>query len=251
VSRIVVVSPHLDDGVLSAWLVLAGSGSVRVVSCFAGVPDPSCRGAWDSRTERGSALQAVAARRAEDARALSLTGNEPVHLDLLDEQYRAGRPAPYGKLVQLLREQCAGAAEVWLPAGLGGHTDHLATRDAGLCAIEPGHRVRLYADLPYAGQPAWPVDVTRAPRDLVVAGMLGLLRRQQRAHEWQATLDSGGVSAEVASRHVVKLSATQFRAKVQAVRAYTSQMRALRCGPRHPLRERRVFAYEVYWVLKR
>jgi hypothetical protein len=28
-------------------------------------------------------------------------------------------------------------------------------------------------------------------------------------------------------------------------------MRALRCGPRHPLRERRVFAYEVSWVLKR
>lgn len=250
-SEVVVVSPHLDDAVLSAWLVLAGSPPVRVVSCFAGAPDPSVRGAWDARTGSGSAPDSVAARRAEDARALGLTGSEPVHLDLLDEQYRGGCPAPYAELVRLLRDQCGRAAEVWLPAGLGGHTDHVATRDAALSAIAPGQRVRLYADLPYAGQPAWPVDITRAPRDLLVHGLLRLLRQPQRAQEWCASLDSAGVRIDTAHRHVVKLNRAQFRAKLRAVRAYESQLGALRCGSRHLLRKRRLFAYEVYWALDR
>ncbi len=249
-SGVVVVSPHLDDAVLSAWLVLAGSRPVRVVSCFAGAPDPSVRGAWDARTASGSAAASVAARRAEDARALGFTRSEPVHLDLLDEQYRGGCPAPHAELVRLLQDQCAGAAEVWLPAGLGGHTDHLATRDAALSATAPGQRVGLYADLPYAGQPAWPVDVTRAPRDLLVHGLLRLLRRPQRAQEWRATLDSGRVRTDAARRHVVKLTRAQFRAKLRAVRAYESQLGALRCGSRHLLRERRLFAYEVYWAIE-
>jgi LmbE family N-acetylglucosaminyl deacetylase len=247
---VVVVSPHLDDAVLSAWLVLAESGPATVVSCFAGVPDPSVRGPWDARTGSRSAPDAVATRRAEDIHALGFTGSRPVHLDLLDEQYRDGAPAPHAELVRLLRDQCRGASEVWLPAGLGGHTDHLATRDAGLAAIAPGQRVRVYADLPYAGQPGWPVQVTGAPRDLVVNGMLQALRRPERAQEWRAVLDGAGIRADVADRHVVKLTRPQFRAKLRTLRAYESQLAALRCGSRHPLRERRLFAYEVYWAVE-
>jgi LmbE family N-acetylglucosaminyl deacetylase len=247
---IVVVSPHLDDAVLSAWLVLARSPGVRVISCFAGAPDPSVRGGWDARTGSSSGTAAVAARRAEDARALGLTGSRPVHLDLLDEQYRGGSPAPHAELVGHLRTWCAGAHEVWLPAGLGGHTDHVATRDAGLVATAHGQQqVRLYADLPYAGQPAWPVDVSGAPRDLLVHALLRVLRRSSRAQEWRSTLDDGGASS--ARRKVIPLTRAQYRTKVRAVRAYESQLRALRCGPRYLMRERRLFAYEVYWSLQR
>lgn len=246
---VVVVSPHLDDAVLSAWLALAASPGARVVSCFAGAPEPRVRGAWDARTGSGSAPRAVTARRAEDASALRLTGSEPVHLDLLDEQYRDGAAAPHADLVRLLRRQVAGAGEVWLPAGLGGHVDHVAARDAALAAVAPGQRVRLYADLPYAGQPGWPVDVTHAPRDVLVHGLLQVQRRPTRAREWRATLDGLGIRADVTRRHVVRLTRAQFAAKVRAVRAYASQLDALRCGPRHPLRERRLFAYEVHWAL--
>jgi LmbE family N-acetylglucosaminyl deacetylase len=247
-NTVAVVSPHLDDAVLSAWLVLTGSRPTRIISCFAGVPPPSVQGIWDEKTGLPSAA-AVAARRAEDVSALALTGSEAVHLDLLDEQYRGGCDVPRAELVELLRKHFAGACEIWLPASLGGHVDHLAARDAGLSATAAGQRVRLYADLPYAGQPAWPVDVTGAPRDFAVHCLLSMLGRPARAQEWRSTLDGTGIRMDLAQRHVVKLTPSQFRDKVAAVRHYRSQLGALRCGPWHLLRERRLFAYEVHWAV--
>jgi LmbE family N-acetylglucosaminyl deacetylase len=245
---VAVVSPHLDDAALSAWLALTSAPSVRVISCFAGVPEPSVQGLWDKRTGLSSAA-AIATRRAEDVHALGLSGSEAVHLDLLDQQYRGGRDAPLEELTVLLREHLAGASEVWLPAGLGGHPDHVAARDAGLSATTVDQRIRIYADLPYAGQPAWPIEVTGAPRDLAVHWLLSMLGRPVQAQEWQSTLEGGGIRMSLAQRHVCKLTPSQFRDKVRAVRLYSSQMGALRCGPRHPLRERRLFAYEVHWTI--
>lgn len=248
-NRVAVVSPHLDDAVLSAWLALIEHGRARVVSCFAGVPPRVVRGSWDQRTGFSSAAAAVALRRAEDVSALALTESEAVHLDLLDEQYRGGRDAPRAELVELLRERLAGVAEVWLPAGLGGHVDHIAARDAALSAVTSAQRIRIYADLPYAGQPAWPADVTGALRDVGVHFLLTALGRPARAQVWRSALESGGIPMDVTRRHIVKLTPSQFTEKMAAVRRYRSQMAALRCGPRHPLRERRLFAYEVYWTM--
>jgi LmbE family N-acetylglucosaminyl deacetylase len=245
---VAVVSPHLDDAVLSAWLMLMSNRPTRVVSCFAGLPPASLQGSWDRRTGLSSS-SAVAIRRAEDVAALTLTGSEAVHLDLLDEQYRSGGDAPRAQLTALLRDHLADAAEVWLPAGLGGHVDHIAARDAALSATTPVQRLRLYADLPYAGQPAWPVDITGAPRDLIVNGLLSVLGRPTRAQVWRSVLDVHGVRMDAARRQVVKLTPAQFRQKRVAVHRYRSQMAALRCGRRHPLRERRLFAHEVYWLL--
>jgi LmbE family N-acetylglucosaminyl deacetylase len=245
---VAVVSPHLDDAVLSAWLVLTGNRPTRVVSCFAGVPQPFVQGSWDQKTGLSSAA-AVAVRRAEDISALALADCEAVHLDFLDEQYRGGGDAPRAELAGLLRQHLTGALEVWLPAGLGGHVDHVAARDAALSAATLAQRVRLYADLPYAGQPAWPVDVTGSPRDLAVQCLLSVLGRPARVQTWRSALDTSGIRMDLARRHIVKLTPSQFREKVAAVRHYRSQLGALRCGPRHPLRERRLFAYEVYWTM--
>jgi LmbE family N-acetylglucosaminyl deacetylase len=248
-NRVVVISPHLDDAVLSAWLVLAGARSARVITCFAGAPAGPVRGRWDERTGTVSAAAALAGRRAEDMRALALTDSEPVHLDLLDEQYREGRNAPLACLVQSLRDHLADAAEIWLPAALGAHPDHVAARDAALAAARQGQRVRVYADLPYAGQPGWPIDVTHAPRDLAVECYSLLRGRPGPARQWRSTLDGAGVRVDSGHRCVRKLTRSQFRRKRHAVHQYSSQLDALRCGPRHPLRERRLFAYEVHWAL--
>jgi LmbE family N-acetylglucosaminyl deacetylase len=245
VSEVVVVSPHLDDAVLSAWLVLSGAPGTAVVTCFAGTPDPSVRGDWDARTGYGSAAEAVAARRAEDEAALRRCAGRPVHLDLLDEQYRLGAAVPREDLVARLRTALAGAGQVWLPAGLGAHVDHLATREAGLAAVRPGQAVHLYADLPYGGQPGWPPRVSRSARDLAVQALLATLRRDTPAGHWSRTLAGAGVATGPA--RVRALSRSEYRAKVDAVRRYRSQLAELRCGPRHPLRERRLFAREVSW----
>jgi len=174
-----------------------------------------------------------------------------VHLDLLDEQYRDGRDPPSRQLTDLLRTHLDGAEEVWLPAGLGNHTDHLLVRDAALAATAATNQsVRMYADLPYAGQPAWPDEVTRTVPDRVRNRLLVALNRPTRAAQWQSTLATAGLGERLGERVIHRLPRADLHAKVTAVRCYASQLDALRCGPKHPLRERRIFAFEVHWPLR-
>lgn len=249
-TRLAVVSPHLDDAVLSAWLILAGAPNVLVITCFAGVPQGGAEGAWDARTKFTSATEALAARRREDTAALAMTRSDAVHLDLLDEQYRDGQEAPGDELTALLQTHLAEAEEVWLPAGLGRHADHLLTRDAALAATNrTDQRLRLYADLPYAGQPAWPAEVTGGARDRTRRYLLSALRRPTPTQEWRSTLADAGLDRRLGAPTVTRLNRLEFRSKIAAVRRYSSQLDALRCGPKHLLRERRIFGYEVHWPM--
>jgi hypothetical protein len=42
----VILSPHLDDAVLSCWHLLTGPGEVEVINVFAGVPADLGAPAW-------------------------------------------------------------------------------------------------------------------------------------------------------------------------------------------------------------
>ena len=249
-SATVVISPHLDDAVLSAWLVLDAQPGTEVVSCFAGIPPEGVIGLWDSVTGFSSPSQVMMDRRMEDQVALASTKSTHVHLDLLDEQYRQGRPPPSVQLATLLRPCIADAQDVWLPAGLGQHRDHVAVRDAGLAAIaHTEQRIHLYGDLPYAAQPAWPAFVAPGCRHFVRRLVLQALGRPQSELLWRSALDKADLDLAVSDLVVRKLTRKEWRAKVAAVRKYASQLQALKCGPKHPLRERTLFAYEVYWDL--
>jgi LmbE family N-acetylglucosaminyl deacetylase len=193
----------------------------------------------------------VVSRRAEDRAALALTASEPVHLDLLDAQYRVAdgeQQALVDELADHLRPCLLDAAEVWIPAGLGGHTDHLMTREAALAAATAGQRVYAYADLPYAGQPAWPADVTGGLRDRVVHAATKVMRQPTPTTMWQSVLQDLPLDGRDVTR-ILRLTPSQRRSKRRAVSRYTSQLAALKCGPRNPLRQRRLFAYEAYWPL--
>ncbi len=126
---VVILSPHLDDAVLSCWHVLSGPADVRVINLFAGLP---ARGAapgwWDRRTEPRAM---VSARRAEDAASLALTGREPLNLPLLDRQYRDQDQRP-AALLEALRPRLSPGARLLAPAALGPHPDHLVVRAAAL-----------------------------------------------------------------------------------------------------------------------
>src|SRR4051794_27565794 len=87
--RCVVLSPHLDDAVFSAWHVLSATGDVLVVTVFAGVPEAGFVTALDRARGGQESAAVVARRRLEDRAALGLAGRAPVHLDLLDVDYRA------------------------------------------------------------------------------------------------------------------------------------------------------------------
>ena len=83
-----VISPHLDDAVLSCGALLAAHRGAVVATVFAGVPrDPRQRTEWDARSGFADAAEALAARRAEDAAALAELGAAPRWLDFRDDQY--------------------------------------------------------------------------------------------------------------------------------------------------------------------
>jgi hypothetical protein len=161
-SSIAILSPHLDDAVLSCWHVLAGPREVAVINVFAGIPPAGAvAGWWDRLTGYGDAQAVVRARRDEDRAALALARREPVNLDLLDRQYRPDREPP-AALGPALRDHLPEDALVLAPAAAtpqpahGGHEagephpDHVAVRDAALELAANGFAVELYADLPHA-----------------------------------------------------------------------------------------------------
>lgn len=244
-SRVAIVSPHLDDAILSAWLLLKRAQPVRVISCFAGVPAHGARGKWDARTGPGGS--AVGIRRNEDLAALGLVNAEAIHLGCIDEQYRGRDEPPIPTLTGMLREQLADVDEVWIPAALGRHADHLAAREAAMAACTRTARRFLFADLPYAGQPAWSAEITGAPRDIAVQVLFRALRRPTPASACRDTLGEVAVSAGDAC--VERLTPAQSAQKWEAVSRYDSQLAALKLGRSHPLRRRRVLAYEVHWAL--
>ena len=72
---IVVLSPHLDDAVLSCWHVLTKPGQLTVINVFTGVPAGlSAPAWWDQYTGATESAERVRERIEEDRRALALVG---------------------------------------------------------------------------------------------------------------------------------------------------------------------------------
>src|SRR3954465_3348847 len=97
---IALLSPHLDDAVLSCWHVLTGPGEVAVVNVFAGVPPAGAPAGGGGRPGgaggggggggggEGGGGWVWGARGGEARAPLARAGREPVNLDFLDRQYR-------------------------------------------------------------------------------------------------------------------------------------------------------------------
>jgi len=169
---LVVLSPHLDDGVLSCGGRLAAcadaGGRAAVVTLFAG-DDPAdpvnplavrLRRLWNLPSGR-----VIAARREEDREACRRLGVEAIawrHAEALYRVAADGRPlyrtiaALYGEpageetaLVDTLAEEIAAlpaAGRLLAPLGVGGHVDHRLARRA---AEASGREVAFYEDFPY------------------------------------------------------------------------------------------------------
>lgn len=151
---LLVISPHLDDAVLSCGELLSYSDAL-VVTVFAGVPDGELPVTdYDVRSGWKNARDAMIGRRAEDARAMAVLNCGSVRFDFLDRQY--GVEADSGELVdcidQVMRESPVLDA-VLCPLGLL-HGDHeLVQRCVRAAMSRPGYgREKLpllfYTDLP-------------------------------------------------------------------------------------------------------
>jgi LmbE family N-acetylglucosaminyl deacetylase len=225
-SRVVVLSPHLDDAVLSCWHLLEG-GDALVVNVFGGEPQPGVAGWWDGLTSATSSADRVRERHREDAEALALAGASSVTLDLLDEQYRNGDvPAAADSLADHVRD----AGVVYAPAGFFIGVDHQLVRNA---AFELRPDARIYADQPHAGIWGLPPWVTGG-------GGGGSLDVDAA---WRQSMRDAGLDLDAWQAEVHALDDSAFARKLEAVRCYGTQLEALeREAPLEQLR------WEVAWT---
>jgi LmbE family N-acetylglucosaminyl deacetylase len=166
---IAVVSPHLDDAVLSVggllWL-LKDHFQVEVITVFTADPPEAVSPLATTLAGRsGSTISAV--RRAEDEHALATLGVGHRHLGFDDAIHRTAqerwlvddiedlfRLAPEEALIEHVARalgDCLGPELGGLlsPAGVGHHVDHLVTAAAvARTATEGVHRLS-WVDLPY------------------------------------------------------------------------------------------------------
>ena len=153
---VLILSPHLDDALLSCPAYLQGlvkeGLEVRVVTVF---------------TESGADAAALyRARRAEDRTAVRLLGARVTHLGLRDAPFRSPKyrdfcgivfgqareyPATLRQVAGQLGELIARfrPLQVIAPLAVGNHVDHRLVRDAALrsAGLE---ELRFYEDRPYA-----------------------------------------------------------------------------------------------------
>lgn len=229
-SRIVVLSPHLDDAVLSLGASIADAvvsgADVSIVTAYAGDParqdEPS---AWDRRAGFTSSHEALEARREEDREACTALGATPVWLPF----GYGGAAVDERELGTLLADAMRGADTVLVPGWPLKNPEHAAL---ALLALRTGIRsptIGLYVEQPYVWWRSY-VEPSLLP-ELAAVGV--------ESPAWTA------IRATRAGR----------RAKRRALSAYRSQVKLLR-GRRHSLPvgwrisvyERRAGGEGVGWV---
>ena len=158
---ILVISPHLDDAVLSCGGLLLQNSDALVVTVFTADPP----------TQRVGPLDAWAApelRRDEDAMAMERVGAKARLLNMVDAIDRLGPEGErlYPRIAALfgtvarpdapIRDQIVEAVVpliedrlVLCPMAVGAHVDHQLCAHAGRKLQSLGHQVLFYEDAPY------------------------------------------------------------------------------------------------------
>jgi LmbE family N-acetylglucosaminyl deacetylase len=233
---VTIVSPHLDDAVLSCWHLLAGPGTVEVANVFTGSPQPGPPAWWDVFTGATDSVTRMQERLDEDRTALSIAGRRAHNLGFLDEQYE-----PENRSVEAIAERLAEViprdAVVVAPAAitvLG--EDHRDVSDAALMLRASGHEVHVYADYPHALRQGWPSWVNGSA-DGATADIL-----------WADRLAELGVDRT--SAEVAELDERERGRKLQAVSAYRTQIDGLAAAFGH-VAGFPAFPHEVTWRLAR
>ena len=232
-SRPVVVSPHLDDGVLSLGATIAVETqrgiAVDVLTVFAN--DPASRApakAWDRACGFATEGQAASVRREEDRQACELVGALPKRLPSADSEYVRERSEsavwePPVRLSPMRHSPPAGfplahptspLAHAPRARTAGGHTTGRVVRRAAVCSVAP-HR---------PGRREWAAPSLDALRGLLNATAIALRTRSGRAMQQPS---APGISASDASGLTCTATQPDARArrqKRQAVSAYRSQL---------------------------
>jgi LmbE family N-acetylglucosaminyl deacetylase len=207
--RVVVVSPHLDDAIMSLGATIAGavrSGArVEVLTVFAYKPDSVApAGPWDAKSGYQTEGEACRSRREEDRQACQAVGAKHHWMSFGAEPYeRCGNQLEIWSAVESVTR---GADAVLLPGYPLAHPDHaelteLILRRGLNCKV-----MALYVEQPYL------FYQRKTPSKPGIAPALQSLF--ERSPDWMRM------------RADRTLRATKFR----AVQAYRSQLRPLGLG---------------------
>jgi LmbE family N-acetylglucosaminyl deacetylase len=221
--RLVVVSPHLDDAVLSLGATLAqaaeAGAKVEVVTVFACEPTSNAPADdWDRKSGFATEGQAAKQRRVEDRKACSILGVTPRWLDFGAQPYE--RRGSLEEVMSAVAAAAAGADTILIPGYPLMHADHAALSKGLLCRELTCRRLGLYAEQPYAfDRRATPQGRVEA---LAVAAESGPLPWQRAAAAFTLQRAAAAFTWQPATarrRH--------RRMKLQAVKQYQSQLRSL------------------------
>lgn len=224
-----LLSPHLDDAVLSCWKLLADDKQdIEVITVFAGSPPIGRRGDYDALiwSRFAQVREAIPdgwdsatmfeQRKNEDTSALATCNRRGTYFDLLDSQY-----LPFGSrhhkdsetFENSLKAHIPEASTLYIPAAIAPvwqsspHPDHLWLREQTL-ARDRNVPVRCYADLPYALRlPKWRRSSWRSVRSRHG-------RPVDRQLHWPP---------ELPQQNVLELSEDEIDAKLRAINCYVTQ----------------------------
>jgi LmbE family N-acetylglucosaminyl deacetylase len=223
--RLLVISPHLDDAVISCGALLLAHSGATVATLFASSPAAYTDPLNEHDTDCGFAPgdDTMAARRDEDVRALAALRATPRWLSLCQNSHeeRADPIAVPDGAVDALVEAIADVRPTCVVAPLGlSHADHQACHASALAARDRTETVPWlwYSDLPYVFIPR------------VLAARFRALHKM-------------GITASPACPAV----SHDFEAKWRAFEEYGTQVAVLE--RLWQLRDRLVRAGEQYWTL--
>lgn len=151
--RIVVISPHLDDAVLSLGATLAhaveAGSRVEILTVFACATNSDApTDSWDRKSGFATEGEAAQRRRDEDRAACSILGVTPRWFDFGAEPYE--RRASTQEVMSAVRDGTKGADVVLIPGYPLAHYDHATLGNALLAEALNCRWLGLYAEQPYA-----------------------------------------------------------------------------------------------------
>jgi LmbE family N-acetylglucosaminyl deacetylase len=204
--RMVVVSPHLDDAVLSLGATMAhaveAGAKVEVLTVFAcETTSRAPTDSWDRKSGFATEGEAAIQRRIEDRTACSILGVAPRWFDFGAQPYE--RRASMDEVLSAVAAATDGADTVLIPGFPLAHADHAALSNGLLSRGLNCRRLGLYAEQPYS------FDRKATPHG-PVSGLP------------TAALGSGSLTWQRAVAH-----SRHRRLKLHAVQQYQSQLRSL------------------------
>ena len=190
--RIVVVSPHSDDGVLSLGAAMASWARtgilVQLLTVFALDPASDApAGGWDARAGFSTEGEAALARRAEDEEACAILGATAGWLAFGSVDYE--RHGDQAAVRDAVEAAAAGVDALLLPGSPLSHPDHEWLVRALVGSRLGCRRLGLYVEQPYArrtdNEPRVPPWAEEALRGAPVFGSVPVALRD-RVAKWRA-----------------------------------------------------------------